>query len=763
MKNLNIFYVYHEFLKEEKSMKRITILVLLLIFCLGTVSFPLTTNNNYYLETTEIIKPLEKHPRLLINKDNISNIRETFEDSDVRVIKNTIDNDLYSYFFSQDSESLRKSFEANAFYYLLYKDRYKGKMAIRLALSSLKNYESNPSSFKNPGRLALGGAFVYDWCYDLMSSKDRTKMIGYLKNILSDSEIGYPVNIRSYITGHSSGTLLLRDMLAVGIAIYDEDSEVYNMAAKEFLNEYVPARNFAYDAGMHYQGSNYGTARFESEIFSAWLFHNIGYDNIFKNQESVAYNTIYSKRPDDKFMQEGDIFDMKYFSQYAMIMTAGLYKDRYIANIDDNIYRYRDEPLFYTLTYSPDIEPKSFESLPLSRYFSSPQGMMVSRTSWDEGIASNTAIAQFKIGEYNFANHSHLDAGSFQFYYKGALATESGVYEGNTGGYGSSHDINYNKRSIAHNILVVEDPNETFIYQNQQVSNDGGQRIPNYGSEAKDLESILKEGYEVGDIEAQYIGEDLSKPVFTYLKGDLTKAYSSKIKSYKRYFTFINLFEDDIPAALVVFDKVESSNKDFVKKFLLHSIYEPSISNNKITIKNNQNGYNGKLTNDILYPLSSNLNLNIVGGNGMEYFVDGVNYPNTSNNSSVEAASYRVEISPDSSNEKDMFLNVMQVTDYNSSKYYTVEKLENYKLIGAKIKDKIVLYSKKIELNDKLNEDISIPYNSGQYVIEYMITDLQNGIWEVYENGKYKKDVLINYNNPVAVFKASGSVNLKMK
>lgn len=120
-------------------------------------------------------------------------------------------------------------------------------------------------------------------------------------------------------------------------------------------------------------------------------------------------------------------------------------------------------PVVFLLFNDPDLtaEP-SKDSLPLTRYFGSPNGMMVARTGWDVNASdpaqSDDVVAMMKIGERWGANHHHLDAGSFQLYYKGILASESGYYES----YGSLHDQNYNKASIAHNVLTIYDPNEKF-------------------------------------------------------------------------------------------------------------------------------------------------------------------------------------------------------------------------------------------------------------------------------------------------------------
>ena len=107
-------------------------------------------------------------------------------------------------------------------------------------------------------------------------------------------------------------------------------------------------------------------------------------------------------------------------------------------------------------------------------------------TGWGE----DAVIAEMKINEYNFVNHQHLDAGAFQIYYRGALAQDSGMYNGSSGGYGSPHCMNYSWRSIAHNTLLVYDPTEVF--GKSGYGNDGGQRLPNGRSEARSLEVLQK-------------------------------------------------------------------------------------------------------------------------------------------------------------------------------------------------------------------------------------------------------------------------------
>ena len=126
-------------------------------------------------------------------------------------------------------------------------------------------------------------------------------------------------------------------------------------------------------------------------------------------------------------------------------------------------------PAQFFIFNDPNCEPRALSELPNTRYFGSPNGLMVARTGWKDGIDAPEAVAFMKIGEQWAANHHHLDAGTFQIYYKGILATDTGIYDA----YGTSHDVNWNKETISHNGLLIYDPNEKI---NGNAVNSGGQR-----------------------------------------------------------------------------------------------------------------------------------------------------------------------------------------------------------------------------------------------------------------------------------------------
>ena len=277
--------------------------------------------------------------------------------------------------------------------------------------------------------------------------------------------------------------------------------------------------------------------------------------------------------------------------------------------------------LFAFLWRDLDLEPAPVSELPLSRYMGSPYGWMIARTGWEQ----ESVIAEMKVNVYNFTNHQHLDAGAFQIFYKGPLALDSGMYQGVTGGYGSPHDINYNKRTIAHNCLLVYDPAETFVYHTQAIRNDGGQQFPNHADEPKSLDDVLA-NYRTGEVLAQGFGPDPKRPAYTYLKGDLTRSYGSKVRQVERSFVFLNLGGQPVQAAMVVFDRVVSADPKFRKVWLLHSMEEPQIDGNTLILAPQQRGWRGKLVTQVLLPEKADIAA--VGGPGREFWVFGENFPN---------------------------------------------------------------------------------------------------------------------------------------
>ena len=90
--------------------------------------------------------------------------------------------------------------------------------------------------------------------------------------LAKDMETGYPPYEGSFLTGHGSEWMIMRDMLSAGIAIYDELPGMYRLAVGRFFKGILPARNFWYPGHAFHQRSAYAEMRVSSVLYPLWLF-----------------------------------------------------------------------------------------------------------------------------------------------------------------------------------------------------------------------------------------------------------------------------------------------------------------------------------------------------------------------------------------------------------------------------------------------------------------------------------------------------------
>ena len=793
--------------------------ILIKVSCIGLLlmsQLPTYAQNESLIDTTKFIniiyppltiregkglnipKPPNEHPRVFFRKKDIPLLQDKLSNPLMSLCWDRINDNAHyktngilkkdSIVYNLDMRVIN-AIEAKAFLSIFSDNKTLGKEAIDAIINFNKTLIINanlPDVCRDMGRGILATALVYDWCYDLLSEKQKLFLISSMETWATRMEIEWPKLKQSSVSGHGAEAQVSRDMLACGIATYNEKPDIYNRAAGRLLAELIPARNFWYTSFSQPQGSSYGPYRYQWEIYTTLLFDRMGFPNIVDTlQGKVPYRWLYTRRPDGQLLRDGDDFSEQFigFGEYWKFA-----RNAYAAEVNRDTQKYKEplvcplayaasyyndailmfeakkqnligkNPLFDLLLVNPNLDTYyHLSSAPLSKFFPKPLNSMIARTGWKTGFKENTVVAEMKIGNYYFAGHQHLDAGSFQLYYKAPLAVQSGIYQGTKGGYGSSHFKNYYQRSIAHNTMLIYNPNEQFKWHGQTISNDGGQRYPNDAIEPENLEVLLNKDYKIADVLAQDFGPDTLQPAYTYIKGELKQAYTDKVKGFTRSFVFLNLNKEldfnfdtnaypkdthTVPAALIVFDKVDASNKDFKKTWLLHCVEEPTIEGNKTSVKRNEKGYNGQLINTTLLPLPNNLIINKTGGKGNEFTVNGQNYPQrtVADNNSNDSAVWRLEISPKNASESDNFLNVMQVMDYDNgkNKELPIEKIETEQFVGVKISDRMVFFSKTNEL---IKQTINLTIKD-KNTLNILITDLEKGNWTI-ENNKNKK--IIHY------------------
>lgn len=707
----------------------------------------------------EIPVPPSVHPRLYLRSSDIPRLKERIKHPEIvttikkmeRLSKERTPEEeakapaKSGFRYYAEMRGVTSRVQLEALEYLTSGKKSVARKAITAMLDTLQNtnYGTKGDLSRASGSMLMCGAMVYDWCYDQMKESEKRAYINEFIRIAKTMECGYPPKNTEPLAGHSSEWMVLRDMLSAGIAIYDEYPDMYNHVVSMMYKDYIPARNFIYSGHNYHQGTSYANVRFSNDLISLWIMSRMGAGAIYDSaQQFVLYDFLYRRRSDGLVLPAGDV-NPGIGGSYGLpaMLAYSYYKDPYLA------YEYYRNPkidnhclIFDILWRDTDIEPMSPETLPLTKYSGTPFGWMIARTGWGD----NSVVAEMKINEHFVGNHQHLDGGSFQIYYNGPLAIDAGAYHGTSGGYNSPHNKNFFKRTIAHNSLLIYDPEEKFACWNyggsdktEFAANDGGQRMPgDRWDTCRSFDSLLSDAYTTGKALAHGTSEDYIAPDYSYLKGDITQAYSDKVKEVKRSFVFLNLKSENVPAAMIIFDKIVSAKPEFKKQWLLHSIEKPEISNDGFVVKRTKDGDRGMLYNSVLLPEINNCEINAIGGPGKEFWVNGVNYENKPQANRPdprnERGEWRVEISPKNHEKEDYFLNVIQVADNKCKDMHKATLLKSEKTVGVMISDRIVTFSKDSNtLSGKFNLDIN---KEGTFKI--VMTDMKSGTWQVKKDGK---------------------------
>ena len=749
----------------------------------GSYDYRKITDNEYtYTDPLPEVLARKSHPRLIIQADNIDKVKSNLtSEENLDVYRNLIENANLnfdsclldtSYENNEDYNKLAY-IEANAFLWLLSDmesdlDYSYAQKAVNGIKEYLSTYRAQYGSTINEEREALNAVFkaslVYDWCYDYLTKDDKNEIINACMKLFNASTMGKDIlytSLNAYNSDHAEEYMIMKNLYAFSIAVFDEYPKLYNDTWRFLKEQMIPSRNFRYENNdFNHQGDDYGSCRSGADWYFKLLLTQMGKgDLIDDNIKMQPYSHIYRRNPNGAFMNDGDVYQPSVMKGYPggylrteFFLAAILYKDSYLKNeyykIATSIGKTdmgdaQISPAMYLILNDIDLELKSKSELPLSKYFGDKSGVMVARTSWEDGIESNTMTVSMKIPEHNMGDHQHNDSGHFYIYYKGPLAQDSGVYEGTfTDKTRAEHRANYLTQTVAHNSMLIGGKGQRDISgistYNQMINNT-----------------------EYGEVLGYDYGPDMNKPSYTYLKGDLTKAYGTDVTTdYTRSLMFLNFFDEVYPGALIVFDRVTSSDSS-LNKWLLQTKYEPSVTGNKAVAVNDGGEYNGRMINETLLPKSENLNINIVKGfvnNGVEYPASGLYYT-SEYKWAEENGGYRLEISSNSTGNIEYYLNVIQVSENSDEiKGLESELMESASYYGVKIKDRVVYFSKN---RSRTNEDISLSV-SGDMEYEFAVADLKEGIWKVYKDDKEYQTVNVAAESGVAYFKGiSGEYTLK--
>ncbi len=141
-------------------------------------------------------------------------------------------------------EDVEKAVETKAFYYLMTGDKAVGREAAKLMQDYLSVLEFGNVTYgditREIGRSIYVAALVYDWCYDLLSKDELANLRHHMLRLARDMEIGWPPFMDSIINGHGNEAQISRDLLAMSIALYDEDPLPINTLLTPYWNNLCP-------------------------------------------------------------------------------------------------------------------------------------------------------------------------------------------------------------------------------------------------------------------------------------------------------------------------------------------------------------------------------------------------------------------------------------------------------------------------------------------------------------------------------------------
>ena len=622
-----------------------------------------------------ILPPKGVHPRIFFRCEDLARIRKNLTHRDhaeaaarfYEVLGGSFD--LGDHFEFSEAELTRVRYKALA--YPLLGDEKAAREAIEAIFFMLRNLSISPRGdiCRAYGAVMYAAACVYDWAYPLMDDDARHELVWLCETVLGPNfEVGFPPSRQGMVTGHGCEAQLLRDWLSLGIAAYDEYPDIYDFVMGRIENEMLPAHNYYYQSGSHWQGSAYGPSRYASTVVAEALIYGMtgGKERLFDPMMAEASLTfLYYIRADGEPFRIGD--DWADRSKAYLIggyhatafYIANLYRNPILRDFAFEKSMVPADAALILLLDDPTVGRASRLALSPVRYNGSPLGSYIAH---DRSGAS----VYFKVGESYSANHEFKDSGNFMLYYKGSLASAANCYEYTTASgeklyYGSPLDLRYNKQTVSANCMLVYDPNEEV---SPRWGNSGGQRADDLcNGENRDLADWKRRPtFTWAKVLAHSDGtrEDGS---FAYclLSGDHTNAYSDKVRSYRRTSLAVSQKSSDYPMLLFVFDRLVLRDAALESTWQMHTMGKYEISGRRAVSRHPDGGV---LVADSLLPKAAALD--VIGNETERFIVRGENLAEKCdpvNQPIREDGRGRLTVTPSEPNELQHFLTAMYVTD----------------------------------------------------------------------------------------------------
>ena len=410
---------------------------------------------------------------------------------------------------------------------------------------------------------------------------------------------------------------------------------------------------------------------------------------------------------DSTLFMEGDDglsqhINILYGLSFASSISSYLFDDQRTAAWAKHMgYKY-SATVYMLILRSTGVDEDSdrFASLDLIKY----NGGFLNEIVAHNGRSERSASVLMKLGGYTTANHDHGDAGSFQIYYKGILAGDSGVYDS----YGTRHHYKYHQATVAHNAIL--------LYRDGKSYGQRGHYEPESLSEwqSDEYKSATLSGVSFG-----YKDADKTNPEYAYIAGDVSHQYEEGAieRADRRMLTVLDKEGAEIPAYLFVFDRVTAKYPEDRKAFLLHTKGEPTVNGKTVSAVFG----GGRL---VLQSIVGGDDIIKIGGEGNNYNLDGEQLPTRGG----EDDGYwgRVEISPTVGHKTDTLLNVLYATDADNGTISEAKRIDGDGITGALIESTCAVFCEEHGARTPIS--FKIP---GDGKLTYYVSGVGAGAWRV--------------------------------
>ena len=151
---------------------------------------------------------------------------------------------------------------------------------------------------------------------------------------------------------------------------------------------------------------------------------------------------------------------------------------------------------------------------------------------------------------------------------------------------------------------------------------------------------------------------------------------------------------DSVDDVVVIFDQLRTTQPEFRKRWLLHTIEIPERTEYGFSVTGTPSGKTGQsggyLAGHVLLPETPQVHL--VGGNNASFLADGTNYDEDGalekqmlKRKLTEPGAWRIEISPENDATDALFLIVMLTSSASSAPEHQVRLLEEADRMGCEI------------------------------------------------------------------------------